>query len=112
MTTTAEHDQFPIREDGPDKLEVHVASVCVKMVKNRAQVLVARRTGNRSFFPGKWECGGGMVRRGESFDTAIQRQIFEEFELEIERVRVLEVYEIPFPKNRRQSIIPEYASSA
>jgi 8-oxo-dGTP pyrophosphatase MutT (NUDIX family) len=106
MTTRAEHDQFPIREDGPDKLEVHVASVCVKMVKNRPQVLVARRMANRSLFPGKWECGGGMVRQGESFDTALQRQTFEEFGLEIERVRVLDVYEIPLPNNRRQPIIP------
>ena len=47
-----------------------------------------------------------MVRCGESFDSAIQRQIFEEFGLEIERGRVLEVYEIPLPKNRKPPIIP------
>jgi 8-oxo-dGTP pyrophosphatase MutT (NUDIX family) len=106
MTSIAEHDQFPSREDKQEKLEVHVASVCIQMISRRPQVLAARRTANRSLYPGKWECGGGMVRPGESFDTAIQRQIFEEFGLEIERVRVLEVYEIPLPKNRRQSIIP------
>jgi len=106
MKTTLEHDQFPIREERQERLEVHVASVCVRVVKGRPQVLVARRTTERSLFPGKWECGGGMVRRGEGFDAGIQRQIFEEFGLEIERVRVLEVYEIPLPKNRRQPIIP------
>jgi isopentenyldiphosphate isomerase len=73
MTTTSEHEQFAIREEGQDKLEVHVASVCVCVVNGRPQVLVARRTSSRSLFPGKWECGGGMVRRGEGFDTAIQR---------------------------------------
>jgi 8-oxo-dGTP pyrophosphatase MutT (NUDIX family) len=106
MTTASEHEQFPIREEGQEKLEVHVASVCVRVVGGRPQVLVARRTASRSLFPGKWECGGGMVRRGEGFDAAIQRQIFEEFGLEIDRVRVLELYEIPLPKNRRQPIIP------
>jgi 8-oxo-dGTP pyrophosphatase MutT (NUDIX family) len=106
MTTSAEHEQFPIREEGQDRLEVHVACVCVRVKNGRPQVLVASRTSDRSLFPGKWECGGDMVRRGEGFDAAIQRQIFEEFGLEIDRVRVLEVYEIPLPKNRRQPIIP------
>jgi 8-oxo-dGTP pyrophosphatase MutT (NUDIX family) len=106
MTTTSEHEQFPIREEGQERLEVHVASVCVRVVNGRPQVLVARRTSERSLFPGKWECGGGMVRRGEGYDAAIQRQIFEEFGLEVDRVRVLDVYEIPLPKNRRQPIIP------
>jgi isopentenyldiphosphate isomerase len=106
MTSVAEHDQFPTREEGQDKLEVHVASVCVRVINDRPQVLVARRTTSRSLFPGKWECGGRMVRRGEGFDAAIQRQIFEEFGLEIDRARLLDVYEIPLPKNRRQPIIP------
>jgi 8-oxo-dGTP pyrophosphatase MutT (NUDIX family) len=106
MATKDEHEQFSIREDGQEKLEVHVACVCVRVANSRPQVLMARRTSQRSLFPGKWECGGGMVRRGEGFDAAIQRQIFEEFGLEVERVRVLEVYEIPLPKNRRQPIIP------
>jgi ADP-ribose pyrophosphatase YjhB (NUDIX family) len=100
MTTTSEHEQFAIREEGQERLEVHVASVCVRVVHGRPQVLVARRTRERSLFPGKWECGGGMVRRGEGYDAAIQRQIFEEFGLEVDRVRVLDVYEIPLPKNR------------
>jgi NUDIX domain len=89
MTTTSEHEQFPIREEGQDKLEVHVASVCIRIMNGRPQVLVGRRTASRSLSPGKWECGGGMVRCGEGFDAAIQRQIFEEFGLEIDRVRVL-----------------------
>jgi 8-oxo-dGTP pyrophosphatase MutT (NUDIX family) len=106
MASVAEHDQFPTREEKQEKLEVHVACVCIRVVNGRPKVLAARRTHDRSLFPGEWECGGGMVRPGESFDTAIQRQIFEEFGLKIERVRVLEVYEILLPKNRRQSIIP------
>jgi ADP-ribose pyrophosphatase YjhB (NUDIX family) len=60
------------------------------MVNGRPQVMAARRTRDRSLFPGKWACGGGMVRPGESVDPAIQHQIFEELGLEIERVRVLE----------------------
>jgi hypothetical protein len=52
-----------------------------------------------------WECDG-RVRRQAGFDAAIERPIFEEFGLEIEQIRVLEVYELHLPKNRRQHILP------
>ena len=55
-------------------------------------------------FPGKWECGGGQVRRGESFSAAVKRQIFEEFGLEIEPLYLIEAYEIHVPD--QQKVIP------
>lgn len=57
MTSVAEHDQFPIREEKQEKLEVHVACVCIRVVNGRPQALAARRTHDRSLFPGKWELG-------------------------------------------------------
>jgi 8-oxo-dGTP pyrophosphatase MutT (NUDIX family) len=95
---------FAVREDGSHLLEVHVASVCVRHVDGVWKLLAARRSPSRELFPGKWECGGGMVRGGEGFDAAIRREIFEEFGLQIQRVRILEVYEIHVPES--QAIIP------
>jgi 8-oxo-dGTP pyrophosphatase MutT (NUDIX family) len=95
---------FAIREDGSEPIDVHVASVCVRRAGREWKLLAAKRSSSRALFPGKWECGGGMVRPGEGFDAAIRREIFEEFGLDIERVRILQVYEIHVPGPQR--VIP------
>jgi 8-oxo-dGTP diphosphatase len=92
-----------MREDGQDLIEVHVAGACVRYRKGRWKLLAARRTTRRSLFPGKWECGGGQVRKGEGFEGAIRRQIFEEFGLDVQIYQVLQSYEIHV---RKQGIIP------
>jgi 8-oxo-dGTP pyrophosphatase MutT (NUDIX family) len=93
-----------IREDGQDLIETHVAGICIRWHRGRWQFLAARRTLARSLFPGKWECGGGQVRTGESFPTAIKRQVFEEFGLDVEPASLVEVYEIHIPG--KQKVIP------
>lgn len=99
-----EHDgKAPMREDGRDRIEVHVAGVCVRPIKGRWQVLIAKRTQHRSLYPGKWECGGGHVRYGEDFQQALKRQFFEEFGIDIEPEDLLEAYAIPV---RDQRFIP------
>ncbi|MEK7630510.1 MAG: NUDIX domain-containing protein [Patescibacteria group bacterium] len=99
-----EHAHFPIREDGPPLIEVHVAGVCVRQDAGRWKVLGAKRSRERSLFPGHWECGGGSVLPGESFEAAIKRQIFEELGLAIEPRQILEAYSIHVPTEQR--VIP------
>jgi 8-oxo-dGTP pyrophosphatase MutT (NUDIX family) len=102
---TPEHKgHAPTREDSQDFIEVHVAGACVRYRKGRWKLLAAKRTDRRSLFPGKWECGGGQVRKGESFEMAVRRQIFEEFGLDVEVYLVLRPYEIHIP--RGQGLIP------
>jgi ADP-ribose pyrophosphatase YjhB (NUDIX family) len=48
----------------------------------------------RAIFFFKWECGGGQVRKGEGFESAIRRQIFEEFGLDVQPYSILQAYEI------------------
>lgn len=98
-----EHTVFRMREDGKDRIEVHVAGVCMRIVNGEWKILAAQRTAQRSLFPGKWECGGGMVRRGESFESALKRQMFEEFGLDVQPYLLLQAYEIHVPGQR---IIP------
>lgn len=96
---------FKIREDHIERIEVHVASICMREGESGWRVLIAQRSPDRELFPGKWECGGGMVRSGENFETAIRRQVFEEFGLHARPLEVLELYEI-HTADPLQPIIP------
>lgn len=84
----------PIREDGRVLIEVHVAGACIRVVKGRWKLLAAKRIDQRSLYPGKWECGGGQMKRGEDFASAIKRQIFEEFGLNVAPYQIVEDYSI------------------
>jgi 8-oxo-dGTP pyrophosphatase MutT (NUDIX family) len=90
-----EHGRFQRREDGPPRLEVHVAGICYRRSNGGFEILAARRTKDRRLFPKKWEFGGGTVQPTETFESAIKRQIFEELGLQVRPMQVMEVYEIP-----------------
>lgn len=100
-----EHNAFPTREDGVRKIEVHVAGICAREIEQHVwEILAAKRSPSRSLFPNKWECGGGMVRKGESFQAALKRQMFEEFGLSVNPQHVIECYQIHVPNG--QQVIP------
>lgn len=99
-----EHGEFPIREDRVERIEVHVAGVCLLENAERWYALAAKRTADRHLYPNLWECGGGMVRSGEGFRAALARQMFEEFGLTVDPWFLVEDYEIHVPPP--QKIIP------
>lgn len=72
------------REKGIDEIEVHVATLCFEEQDGALRVLVAKRTGSRKIHPGLWECGGGQVRKGQTFQDAVKTQARDEFGLEID----------------------------
>jgi len=90
-----EHGRFQRREDGPPRLEVHVAGICYRRSNGGFEILAAKRSKDRRLFPKKWEFGGGTVQPTETFETAIKRQLFEELGLQVRPMQVMEVYEIP-----------------
>ena len=55
-----------MREDKNYQIEVHVAGMCFK----DDCVLAVKRSPNRRLYPGLWECSGGQVHPGESFEDA------------------------------------------
>ena len=79
-----------MREVISHKIEVHVAGICIHDNK----VLIAKRSPNRKLYPSLWECGGGQVEAGESFEEAVIRQIREEFSAIVKPIKVLGTYEI------------------
>ncbi len=89
---------------GPAKharIEVHVGTICFW----KGKCLILKRSPSRSLYPGLWECGGGKVRPGEDFDSAVKRQVKEEMGLKCEIIKPFGTYNIPIP-DRRQKIIP------
>jgi len=58
--------------------------VVAALIKKDGKALIAKRaTGNEAVF-GKWEFPGGKVEPGETEKKAIEREIKEEFEMNIE----------------------------
>lgn len=93
-STVKKSTPIPIREDRTEHIEVHVAGICMRHCAGKIEALVAKRTKSRELYPGKWECGGGQVKVGESFEEALTRQFYEEFGIMIRVVQPIMTYEI------------------
>ena len=57
--------------------------VVAAVIRSDQKVLIARRASEKSM-GGKWEFPGGKVEPGESHQTALRREIKEEFGIEID----------------------------
>ena len=83
-----------MREDGINRIEVHVAGICFRKKNGNLQVLIAKRSPDRELYPNLWECGGGQVHPSENFTDSIKRQMKDELGIIIEPITGLCVYEI------------------
>ncbi len=83
-----------MREIHRERIEVHVAGICLRETEDGISVLIAKRRETRTLYPGLWECGGGQVHAGENFEEAIARQMREELGIIIEEARPFSTYEI------------------
>ena len=89
-----------MREEGKEEIEVHVAGICF----DNDKVLALKRSPYRELYPNLWECGGGQVNRGESFDEAVKRQLKEEAGIILGYMKPFGTYEIKI--DSEQKIIP------
>jgi 8-oxo-dGTP diphosphatase len=83
------------------KIEVHVGVVSFY----KGKCLVLKRTDSRKIYPGLWECGGGKVHMGETFEDAVIRQMREEANIVVDIKGILKTYSIDIPKED-QKVIP------
>lgn len=89
-----------MREGNAQKIEVHVSGLCFYDKK----ILVAKRNSRKEFYPGLWECGGGQVRNGETFEEAIQRKLKQELGITVRIIKPLGTYFIPYPSSEQKKI--------
>jgi 8-oxo-dGTP pyrophosphatase MutT (NUDIX family) len=89
-----------LREDRIHRIEVHVGCICL----DGDRVLILKRAGSRSLCPGLWECGGGQVWTGESFEDAAIRELRDEAGVMAEPVMPVGTYEIPVPGSGQKKI--------
>ncbi len=73
-----------LREEKVEKIEVHVAGVCIDLDSNgRVMILVARRLETRELYPGLIEGCGGQLRPDESFVDGLKRHFRDEMDLDV-----------------------------
>lgn len=63
--------------------------VVAALIEKNGKYLIARRSTGSSDVLGKWEFPGGKVEKGESEEHAIEREIREEFEMDVKCIRFL-----------------------
>ena len=64
-------------------------TVVAALIKKRNKYLIAKRSTGSEDVLGKWEFPGGKVEKDETEMHAIEREIKEEFEMEIKAVKFL-----------------------
>jgi len=69
-------------------MKKRVIVVAALIIKEEKVLLAKRKTGDKEVL-GKWEFPGGKVESGESEINAIEREIKEEFELDIKARKIL-----------------------
>ena len=63
--------------------------VVAALIKRNNEYLIARRSTGSEDVLGKWEFPGGKVEKDETEEHAIEREIKEEFEMNIKAIRFL-----------------------
>ena len=64
-------------------------TVVAALIEKNNKYLIARRSTGSSDVIGKWEFPGGKVEKDETEEKAIEREIKEEFEMDIKAIRFL-----------------------
>ena len=65
-------------------------TVVAALIEKEGKYLIARRSTGSSDVLGKWEFPGGKVEQEETEGNAIEREIKEEFEMDIKAIRFLD----------------------
>ena len=63
--------------------------VVAALIKKEDKILLARRSTGDASVLGKWEFPGGKLNSGETEEQAIEREIYEEFELKVKATKFL-----------------------
>ena len=90
---------------GVDYIGVGVGAL---LVDDTGRVFLSRRGPKAKNEKGLWEFPGGTVEYGERLEDAIRREIQEEYGVEIEVVRLLDVVNHLLPEEGQHWVSPTY----
>lgn len=62
------------------------------LIRRRDLFLVTRRSQTNDYWPLKWDLPGGNVEPGESLESALHREVWEETHLKVQIERVVHAY--------------------
>lgn len=66
-------------------------TVCFYCHDGKGNLLLNKRSQNCRDERGRWDCGGGAVKFGESFEQAVRREVKEEYCCEIKKLDFIKV---------------------
>jgi len=98
-------DRFRVGRPGIDFIGIGVGAV---ILDDSDRVFLARRGPHARNEQGKWEFPGGAVQFGETQTGALMREIFEEYGVEIEVLRLINVADHIIPAEGQHWISPGY----
>jgi 8-oxo-dGTP diphosphatase len=83
-------------------MEKFVKVAAHALIKRGNRYLVTKRSDTDDFMPGLWDLPGGTIRFGESIESALNREVFEETGLKIEIRQLVYVYQFVSAQVRHQ----------
>jgi mutator protein MutT len=92
-------------KQGIDYIGVGVGAT---IFNKEGKVFIALRGKKAKNERGKWEIPGGSVEFGETLEQALQREIMEEYGIEIELVELLGVYDHIIADEKQHWVAPSY----
>ena len=58
-------------------------------INHDKSILLAQRSAEKSF-PSQWEFPGGKIEEGENSESALRRELFEELNIEVDKMKLFD----------------------
>lgn len=83
------------------------------LINHDKSILLAQRSAEKSF-PSQWEFPGGKIEEGENSESALRRELFEELNIEVDKMKlfdsVIHEYEL-FRANIEFFLVKEWSGN-
>lgn len=90
---------------GTDYIGVGVGAI---LINNEGKVFITQRGEKAQNEKGTWEIPGGSVELGETLEQALKREMKEEYDVEIELIELLGVFDHIIPEDNQHWVSPSF----